>query len=362
MTERVNPISKELNGLFKSGNPFAIYRLPGDGSLHFLYEGQVECCETLSACVPGCFVMAPFALGHGNERTVVFYSANKRVIDLSGLETGDADGLDVADSPFYYGKDDGFEDYCEVFRKFKEKLADNSFRKLVLARSRTFGNFETDRVFDAYFRAVAKYRNSFVYMFFSAGTGLWMGATPEILLEACGDGLHTVALAGTRPLADWENNPLWDEKNIEEQEYVASYIEGLLSDLGAKYNRGETYTASAGNIVHLKTDFRFTVDKDRNPLEVVYALHPTPAVCGLPKNEALDFILKTERASRGYYAGFVGPFEDTAKFSFFVNLRCLNVSDKGLTLYAGGGILPGSEVEAEFKETENKMHTLLNIL
>ena len=95
--------------------------------------------------------------------------------------------------------------------------------------------------------------------------------------------------------------------------------------------------------------------------QLAAALHPTPAVCGLPKTEALTRILTTESLDRRYYAGFLGWWgQDEA--ALYVNLRCLKLYAGGVRLYAGGGILPESTLEQEWQETCHKMCTMLVLL
>ena len=91
-------------------------------------------------------------------------------------------------------------------------------------------------------------------------------------------------------------------------------------------------------------------------------LHPTPAVCGLPKREAFNFILDNERVSRQYYSGFMGPLLMNDSTHLYVSLRCMHICDHQYQLYAGGGLLPDSVEEQEWQETEAKMETMRNLL
>ena len=91
-------------------------------------------------------------------------------------------------------------------------------------------------------------------------------------------------------------------------------------------------------------------------------LHPTPAVCGLPKEEAYRFIIDTENYDRSYYSGIIGWLAPEGDTTLYVNLRCMRIDKDTATLYAGGGILPTSEAESEWEETQHKMDTMRNIL
>jgi isochorismate synthase len=102
--------------------------------------------------------------------------------------------------------------------------------------------------------------------------------------------------------------------------------------------------------------------------EIIKALHPTSAVCGLPKAAAKDFILQNEPYDRSYYSGFLGELNiDLATFrteqsDLFVNLRCMKINEKQVELFIGCGITKDSVPEAEFIETVNKSMTMRKVL
>ena len=112
---------------------------------------------------------------------------------------------------------------------------------------------------------------------------------------------------------------------------------------------------------HLRTDFFLEKAQGVSFRDLALALHPTPAVCGLPKKEAMERILSTESLDRRYYSGFIGLMQEDAA-SFYVNLRCLKLHAGGVRLYAGGGILAQSKLESEWKETCHKMCTMLALI
>ncbi len=145
------------------------------------------------------------------------------------------------------------------------------------------------------FRAACKrYIHSYIYLCYTPQTGIWLGSTPEIILSGEKDEWNTVALAGTQPLQDGKLPQVWDEKNRKEQDYVTAYIRSRLLSLGIHSTESGPYPAYAGALSHLKTDFHFSL-RDNNGLgDLLKVLHPTPAVCGLPKEEAYRFILENE--------------------------------------------------------------------
>ena len=154
----------------------------------------------------------------------------------------------------------------------------------------------------------------------------------------------------------------WDKKNQEEQGYVADYIRRIAKKFGNKMTEKGPYTARAGQLVHLKTDFYFLLKNTDHIGDLLQELHPTPAVCGLPKEEAFRFILNNEGYDRSYYSGFTGWLDTEGHTDIYVNLRCMEIKPGEAILYAGGGILASSEVESEWVETGDKMNTMRSIL
>jgi isochorismate synthase len=170
---------------------------------------------------------------------------------------------------------------------------------------------------------------------------------------------HTMALAGTRT---WEHGD-WNAKNIHEQRIVSDYIEGQLQSLGARITRQGPYTSKAGHLYHLRTDYTFHLNKPTSPLKILQLLHPTPALCGLPKMEAWNFIRLFERNKRMYYGGYLGPLNLRAETNIFVNIRCAQIRPGGKALFfAGGGLTRNSFFSEEKDEIKRKMDTLLAAL
>ena len=118
----------------------------------------------------------------------------------------------------------------------------------------------------------------------------------------------------------------------------------------------------AANLVHLRSDFTFSLPDNHHLGDLLMALHPTPAVCGLPKREAFDFIVRNEHTPRRYYSGFMGPLNMNDATHLYVSLRCMNIDGETYHLYAGGGLLKDSVEEQEWLETEAKMQTMRELL
>lgn len=211
------------------------------------------------------------------------------------------------------------------------------------------------------------YPDAFVFLFYTPQTGMWIGASPEQLLEIENGILTTMSLAGTRAAnVNNSNNNVanWDSKNIEEQKIVTEYIIESLVREGLKPNSTDAHTHKAGAVEHIRTLIKTPVDHlaKTKLIDLLHSLSPTPALGGYPKGLALSTIKHTEHFSRGYYGGFCGPIYNYDKLSFYVNLRSGNVSENKEILFAGGGITLLSEDALEWEETTRKLSTLQAII
>lgn len=206
----------------------------------------------------------------------------------------------------------------------------------------------------------SRFPDTFRYIFNLPGEGVWIGATPEILLDVdltdCA--FSTMALAGTRRTAA---NPMpWDEKNINEHRYVSDFIAATLLGAGVSFSESELQSLPYGDIEHLCRYF------SGNLGEVPYSsvldmLNPTPALCGTPKEAAISDIERFEPHNREFYGGFIAVKTPT-RFVAYANLRCLKISGGRYSVYAGGGITPLSDPYSEYLETEAKAAPRLALL
>ena len=251
------------------------------------------------------------------------------------------------------------EDYHDDFFRFHRAFSTTSFKKLVLARSVDISHqgVHPCRLFA---QACDRYPEAFVTLFSAPQCGTWLVATPEVLLANEGKRWHTMALAGTMRYSDEKLQ--WSEKNVQEQAYVSRYIADCLSRYSYDVAVNGPYTTRAGMLAHLRTDFSFTLVDGANVGNVLADLHPTPAVCGLPKDEAHRFIVENETCDRSYYSGFSGPLNMDGDTALFVSLRCMRILDDRYRLYAGGGILPQSDETQEWNETAAKMQAMQSLI
>ena len=237
------------------------------------------------------------------------------------------------------------------------KCAAGEFKKAVATRIKNV-NLPSDFNIGKYFvKLLENYSDVFVNMHYTAQYGLWIGATPELLLKKDGETFETVSLAGTKLISE---NRDWTAKEIEEQQIVTDYIKDTLLAQNCTLNESlKTETVQAGQIEHLKTKIVFKSEK--NVLEILSKLHPTPAICGFPKEEAQSFIRRFEGNQRQLYTGFIGVLTEE-KQCFYVNLRCMKIVENEALIYVGAGVTKDSVPAKEWQETEYKAITLLKFL
>ncbi|MBD5212941.1 MAG: hypothetical protein HDS74_07625 [Bacteroidales bacterium] len=236
-------------------------------------------------------------------------------------------------------------------------LRRNGFGKCVLSR-RISGEL-TKTIPDIFVELCKKYPTAFIFLYNTPASGIWLGATPELLLKAEDGKLTSVSLAGTRPNGTAAE---WDAKNREEQDIVTQYIADTLAKNDIEPRIGPLFTRQAGPVEHLCRIINgdtedITISSIRS---LLHTLSPTPALGGYPKKLALGLIQTHESHSRECYGGYCGPFQDKDNFNLYVNLRSARVYPEcGVyAQYVGGGITRFSNAEDEWKETEIKASTL----
>ena len=262
--------------------------------------------------------------------------------------------------------------YAQDFETFHEQLENGKFDKIVLARCSKMicPDYAHIQAKELFLKACQMYPRLFIALVSTTQSGTWLMATPEILLSGNGCEFKTMALAGTQTAPTSSiisDKPIegvvWDEKDQQEQQYVTDYIEDVISEFSQHYTKKGPFTTMAAQLYHLRTDFLFRLDDIDCLGDVIDELFPTPAICGIPKEETRQFILDNESIDRKYYSGFVGPLIPNGETHLYVSLRCMNIHQGGkFDLYAGGGLLAESKMENEWKETEEKMKTMRRVI
>ncbi len=225
-------------------------------------------------------------------------------------------------------------------------------------------DFDPAALFDALCR---RYPDAFVSLVAVPGVGTWIGASPELLLRVQGAQLSTMALAGTQPRDGRAPGDVeWGAKEQVEQAMVAEYIRSVFQQAGVVgVSEKGPHTVAAGSVVHLQTRFEAPLPTDapeQAANAVLERLHPTSAVCGMPRHQALQFIEAREGYDRGFYSGYLGPVHWNGQSTLYVNLRCLQLRKQSASLYVGAGVTADSDPAAEWQETELKARTVRDAL
>ena len=257
--------------------------------------------------------------------------------------------------------------FKDLVRKSVEQIEIGVFEKVVPSRTRSILN--TFDILEAFEKLCTRYPAAMVSLISTTEHGTWLGATPEILVSIEGNTIFkTVALAGTKAWHEGIDlkNVAWTQKEIEEQALVERYIISCLKKIRLReYEEQGPKTIVAGNLMHLKSTFTVDMQATNFPQlgsTMLNLLHPTSAVCGMPKEPAMDFIQKHEGYNRELYSGYLGPVNIQGNTNLFVNLRCLQLKKEEAILYAGAGVTVDSDPQKEWEETEMKMKTLESVI
>ncbi len=331
---------------FQNQLPFVLYAKPNEVVLHgvFQKDNTLHVFDNQSG-----FVFASFY----NETNVVFPLSDSEIFEEEINLQNDENSV-LIENNYHKNTQISFEN---IVQKGISEIEKGTFEKVVLSRK-----IEVSQLVDfikSYQNLLKKYPTAFRYLWYHPKVGLWMGATPEQLAKIENHTFETVALAGTQVFSE---EVTWQEKEIVEQQLVTDYIKSRTENLVDTLQISEAYTQKAGNLVHLKSDISGKLKANISEIEVIKALHPTSAVCGMPLESARNFILEHENYNRKYYAGFLGEFQMQKQTNLFVNLRCCEIEKDITTIYVGCGITKDSQANKEFIETENKAKTILSIL
>jgi isochorismate synthase len=336
--------------------PFVIYSKPNTSNLIGILQQNNALYKVSDYSEKG-FVFASF-----DEEQLILIPENESEIITAEKETTSFEPIEIDDLNFDLEAKFQFE---YLVAQGIQAIKNEEFKKVVLSRSEEVRLFEFDFI-QTFQHLTQLYPATFCYCFFHPKIGLWMGATPEKLLKANGNVFETMALAGTQK-DNQETEIVWQQKEKDEQQYVTDFIVKRLKEFAASVVVSEPYSLKAGSIWHIKTDISGVLKENSTLEEVIDTLHPTPAVCGLPKKKSKAFILENEKYDRTFYTGFLGELNSSfagsnASSDLFVNLRCMQIQDEKAILYMGCGITKESIPEKEWEESVNKSMTMKRVL
>ena len=335
-----------LANLLGQKYPFVLFRFPKEEQIHCYYQTSSEVHWTESFQEDG-FVFAPF---QSQQKKLMIPSTHRRSFDPTTV---------TFSTQNYTLPKEGKMTFTKKVAAALDEINHTKFEKVVLSHAFDLPyQGEGSALFQ---RLINTYHNAFVYYWCHPKTGQWLGASPERLITLQNGSFSTVALAGTLPSGAKETD--WTNKEKHEQQLVVdAIVEGLeQSGVTKKIKLGERTTVKAGQLFHLQTPITAEI-KAGNLYALVQHLHPTPAVGGLPKATAVDYIHAHEGYDRTYYTGFLGPFSKGETAHFFVNLRCGQLTPERLRIYTGAGITQGSDPIKEWEEIRRKASTFLSVV
>ena len=361
-----------INTAIQSKKPFIIFSKPESHSVKAYIQRSTETHIIKDYSESG-FVFAPF---DSTKDSYYIPLENSIVIDVKQPD------FKVSSQSSSLRSIDSTNNHLQLVSKAIDEINATDLEKVVLSREFKF-NLEFSNPIDIFKKLVQNYPSAYTYCWFHPQTGFWLGASPESLLKLEGKSVSTMAVAGTQIFTSSEQVE-WDAKNIEEHAFVTDYLLEVLSDYLDPIKTSGPHTLKAGELLHLQTIVTGRLKPTSISLkQLLGAMHPTPAVCGTPRNRALEFINSKESYDREFYAGFFGelniPKESTFRNSkrnienrayqtvhkstqLAVNLRCMQLKDTQAVLYSGGGITKDSVPLTECTEIENKIQTIKKVL
>lgn len=352
-------LTEALPLLIERKKPFVVFRLPKSDTPITLTQGDFRQEMPKDQSIPY-FVTAPFVQDQGLTTSYYYPQKTEEGWDIEPLEafTDPIEASPITQTPTIVSQ----QAYLASAERLIHDMKAGKAKKVVLSRVIEKKLPETFHVGKAFAQLCQEHPNAFVYIYLNAGQ-LWMGATPETLLEATDNQAKTMALAGTQKARDiCPTKYSWAEKELEEHDIVREYIFHILHQLKVDHLRQHQPTSLvAGKMVHLRTVFEFEIPDGSHPVTVAQSLHPTPAICGFPTEKALNLIEREEVHNRTYYTGFLGP-SDAKESRFFVNLRCMQLIGEKAYVYVGGGLTAASDPEKEWEETVLKAGTMLSVI
>ncbi len=314
------------------------------------------------------FLFAPFK----RDQEKIFINGEIASADIDMLADDD---LYVSDFSEAYTTNDHVsitpeEEFKKIVSNSIKEMKSGAFQKVVLSKNHRLSLSDGKNLTEVLLDLMHKYPRALVSLVAIPKVGIWIGASPEILIEVRNNTeFHTVALAGTQvnDQSLTEGEVAWRQKEIEEQALVSRYLIDCFKKIRLReYREFGPKTVKAGNLFHLKSDFYVDM-KDTNfsqlPTVMLDLLHPTSAVCGMPLEETEKFILRNEYHDRSFFSGYLGPVDiSQGNIDLYVNLRCVRLHRTFAELFAGAGITKDSDPDKEWIETEHKMAIIREIL
>lgn len=342
-----------IKTLLSKGIAFCAYRFPGTEAIRLAVLP-----DNLPHEPKKFFCFAPFT-ARSKVNEIVFNVVDPDYINATfeeQLAAMPVQNLAFRELPEASTKEAYFKQFGHIFKQLQE----GKLRKAILSRVIITDKTENFDVVDFFQVIHNAYTRACVHLMYHPDAGMWMGATPELLINKRDELLSIMAVAGTQPFRE-DQVYTWREKEQEEHALVGRHIEQVAQNFRCQLDAQKgPYTVAAGSVVHLRTDYVYRIDEAITIQALVSQLHPTPAIAGLPVDASLDIIYGTEPYDREYYCGYLGETDNHTFAQFFVNLRCMHIGKNSIAVFVGGGLTVDSEVEEEWLETEQKSKTLID--
>ncbi|TSA27589.1 MAG: isochorismate synthase [Ignavibacteriales bacterium] len=264
--------------------------------------------------------------------------------------------------------DSEFYNWSNQINFVLEKISAGKLNKVVLARYKDLQFIEPQNILLLLQILEENFENCYTFTYRN-GDSVFLGASPEKLFKISDGYIETDALAGSIPRGttkdeddNYTQELLQSKKNLAEHKSVIDfYLEQLTPVTEKILFDSQPSIKKYQNIQHLYSQIRAKLKQDTNIFSLLELLHPTPAVCGTPKTEALKTINELEDFDRGMYAGVLGWFNLENEGEFIVGIRSALLHRKFLRAFAGCGIVAGSESLSEYNETELKLRPILSL-
>ncbi|MCY4418732.1 MAG: chorismate-binding protein [Cytophagales bacterium] len=341
----------------------AIWRDPFDISIQAL-SGKIEDISGTEIEKTSGFIMMPFPEKQKGYRIL---PQKKYKLPLQNNPLGKPinphTNLDNILKPCPKTQDSTQKTYLNMSEIALQLIQEENLKKVVLAQKQKIPFPHAGlNIIPKWIRLVQKHKHAFVYLFLSHHI-CWMGASPELLLSLSGQRIQTHAIAGTHLLKK-DKLPHWNDKEKREQDLVSKHLKKELKTFVSQLEIQGPESYPAGEVVHIRSTLKgqLKTPHELNLNKLIHALHPSPAICGLPRSTARDFIHQYEDFEREFYTGLVGWIrKEKQELSLYVNIRCAQIFSQTVHIYSGAGIVEGSQPLAEWKETQEKTKTLKSI-
>ncbi|TAF73412.1 MAG: isochorismate synthase [Bacteroidetes bacterium] len=387
MTETISQIGqKNIDAkslflrFFESNCPFVFFKNPNSTAFNFLADSDVHFVSNYDEIfTKSGFVFAPFD-DKKSSKNIIIENQIHYVFSCNDFE-----------NPKLILKDNAFEinkitnkksqnlvsnnqlSYIEKVKIAQIEIEKGELKKVVLAEKKSYDTITEIDYVSLFKETCDIYPDAFVSIVYIPNEGIWLGASPEVLISVDKNQVFkTVALAGTKAVktGDAACDAQWTQKEIQEQALVERYIVDCFKKIRLReYEEDGPKTVRAGSLWHLKSEFSvdlLTQKFEHLPQVMLKLLHPTSAVCGTPKDKALEIIKLTENFDREYYAGYLGAvnlsIDNHTETHIYVNLRCAKLFNNMAHIFIGAGITSDSVAEKEEKELAYKSEIILKVL